>query len=224
MTEERERKRIAMYLHDEVAQDLVTAQMKLGDVASDIADEDVGRRIDNVRKILGHAIKDTYSLTFELSLPILYELGLIPAIEWLGEKISENHGILFRLVDDGLPKPLSNDVRGVCFDVMRELLRNVVKHAKATEIVVTARVENDELCLVIQDNGRGFDTAAPTDVKRNDGGFGMFFVRERLEYLCGSILVESECGRGTRVTLTAPLSKAGTQTGSEVDEDQNLAS
>jgi two-component system, NarL family, sensor histidine kinase DegS len=111
----------------------------------------------------------------------------------------------------------------VCFDVMRELLRNVVKHAKATEIVVTASVENAQLCLVIQDNGLGFDVSAPMDAKRSDGGFGMFFVRERLEYLRGSIRVESERGRGTRVTLTAPLSEVGTPMESAGDEDQNLA-
>ena len=219
LTEERERKRIAMYLHDEVAQDLVATQMKLSELASEIDDQGVGQKIETVQKMLGSAIEDTYTLTFELSLPILYELGLVPAIEWLGEKICESEGIRFRLIDDGLPKPLSNDIRSVCFDVTRELLRNVVKHAKATEASVTVRTEGAHLWIVIQDNGVGFDVSELTDMKRKDGGFGMFCVRERLENLHGSIRTESECGHGTRVAFCAPLSDAGTETGCAPDEN-----
>jgi signal transduction histidine kinase len=219
LTEERERKRIAMYLHDEVAQDLVATQMKLSELASEIDNKGVGQKIEIVQKMLGSAIEDTYTLTFELSLPILYELGLVPAIEWLGEKICESEGIRFRLIDDGLPKPLSNDIRSVCFDVTRELLRNVVKHAKASEASVTVRTEGAHLWIVIQDNGVGFDVAELTDMKRKDGGFGMFCVRERLENLHGSIRMESECGHGTRVTFCAPLSDAGTETGCDPDEN-----
>ncbi len=219
LTEERERKRIATYLHDQVAQELVAAQMKLGEVTADAGGENAVPKLAQLREMLGRAVEDTYSLTFELSLPILHELGLLPAIEWLGERVCESEGVSFRLVDDGLPKPLSQDVRSVCFDVVKELLRNVVKHAKASRVTVTSHVEADRLWLVIQDDGIGYDVHFRSDPKRKDGGFGLFSIRERLEYLQGTIHTESEIGRGTRVTLSVLLNPAETQKERVQNED-----
>jgi len=161
--------------------------------------------------VINLAVKDTYSLTFELSLPVLYELGLVPAVEWLGEKICEAEGIGFTLVDDGLPKPLENDLRVACFYVVRELFLNVKKHAKASNVTVDARKEDAYLLLTVQDDGVGFDLNAPRNWARTDGGFGMFGVRDRLEYLGGSMRVESEPGHGVRVTVRAPLEVSAAQ-------------
>ena len=205
LTEERERKRIAIYLHDQVAQELVAVRLMLGKIAADTDAARVADQINEVRGIISHTVKDTYSLTFELSLPVLYELGLIPAVEWLGEKICEANGVHFKLIDDGLPKPLDNDLRIACFYVVRELFHNVNRHARASNVMVAAHREDERLWLVVQDDGVGFDVAAPRDLSRSEGGYGMFGVRDRLEYLGGTMSVESELGRGTRVTLSAPL-------------------
>jgi len=217
-TEERERKRIAIYLHDEIAQGLVAARLKLSEVAADTHARDVDRQLGDIRNLLDHAVEETYTLTFELSLPILYELGLMPAIEWLGEKICEAKGVRFKLIDDGAPKPLDNDLRGACYCVVRELLLNVAKHAKASNVTVTARVDGSQLRLTVQDDGVGFDMSALPDRKRKDGGFGMFGLRERLEYLRGAIQIESEIGKGTRSTMCVPLD-VGAQSGSERNEN-----
>ncbi|MBI5095762.1 MAG: PAS domain-containing sensor histidine kinase [Candidatus Hydrogenedentes bacterium] len=215
VTEERERKQIAMYLHDEVAQGLVAARLKFGEVATSAGANGSNSQLTEIQELLDHAVEQTYSLTFELSLPILHGLGLMPAVGWLGEKICESKGIDFKLVDDGTPKPLGNDIRGACYYVVRELLVNVVKHAKASKVVVTAQVEESQLRLVVQDDGVGFDVSAPAEPARRDGGFGMFGLRERIEYLSGTIQFESEHGHGTRVTLCVPLDMVSAAAGTD---------
>ena len=221
LTEERERKRIAIYLHDQIAQELLAARLKLEEVTSAVELGGVEQRLNEIRKLLDCAVEDTYSLTFELSLPILYELGLIPAIEWLGEKVCEANGIRFKLLDDGHPKPLGNDLRGVCFYVIRELLLNVQKHARAQQVIVKTRVEEQRLRIIVEDDGVGFDMTAKTGGFRKEGGFGMFGVRERLEYLSGTMDVESTPGKGTRITLSAPLELTEPDREQEPHEDPN---
>ena len=223
LTEERERKRIAMYLHDQIAQELVAVRLKLGEVTSETTLASIEKRLTEIRGLLDCAVEDTYSLTFELSLPILYELGLIPAIEWLGEKVCESNGVQFKLMDDGMPKPLGNDLRGVCFFVVRELLLNVVKHARAHQVTVKAWAKEMSLWIVVEDDGVGFDTSVKVDWTRKEGGFGMFGIRERLEYLSGTMSVESEPGQGTRITLSAPLDMTGIEREKEQNEDKNPA-
>ena len=148
---------------------------------------------------------------------------MIPAIEWLGEKVCETNGVRFRLMDDGFPKPLGNDLRGACFYVVRELLLNVVKHAQAKEVTVRTWVKEMRLWMIVEDDGVGFDTSIKADGIRKEGGFGMFGMRERIEYLSGTICVESEPGKGTRITMSAPLDKSQLTVEGEQNEDTNPA-
>jgi PAS domain S-box-containing protein len=199
--EERERRRIATGLHDRIGQSLAFARLKLAGLAREQPE------LKSVEELIEQAIVDTRSLTFELSPPVLYELGLVPALEWLARKIHQEHGVQTHFHDDGEPKPVDENFRVVLFQAVRELLLNVVKHARATQAQVLLRRDGDAVRIIIEDDGIGFEVSnTRTDPPRT---FGLFNVRERVEYLGGRVKIRSEANSGTRVTLIAPLNVAG---------------
>jgi PAS domain S-box-containing protein len=198
--EERERRRIATNLHDRIGQSLAFARLKIAGMAREKTE------LKPVQELIEQAIEDTRSLTFELSPPVLYELGLVPALEWLARKIQQEHRIQTEFHDDGEPKPVEENMRVVLFQAVRELLLNVVKHARASHAQVLLRRDGNAIRIVIEDDGIGFEVSKfRSDVPRT---FGLFNVRERLEYLGGRVKIRSEPGAGTRVTLIAPLNIA----------------
>jgi len=210
MAEERERKRLAAGVHDQIGQPLAVLQMKLGALRETLSSTGLKEQLDEIRELVGYTIQNTRSLTFELSPPILYELGLEPALEWLVEQVQAEHGLVGRFEDDGQNKPLGDDARGFVFWVVRELLMNVVKHAEAQAVTVSVCRDDGELRVVVEDNGVGFDTS---EMEQRTRGFGLFSIRERLTEFGGQFEVESEPGRGTWVTLVAPLESGGESTG-----------
>jgi PAS domain S-box-containing protein len=200
LAEERERRRLATKLHDRISQSLVSSKIKLDALRkSDKALEDVCNSI-------GQTIQDTRTLTFDLSSPVLYELGFETAVsEWLTSQIQGKHDITVEFEDDGEPKPLDEDVRILLFRDVRELLINVVKHASAHKVKVSIRKVGSEIHIRVEDDGWGFDTKKVAATAVREGGFGLFSIRERLGQLGGHLEIESEPGCGTKATLIAPL-------------------
>jgi signal transduction histidine kinase len=142
-------------------------------------------------------------LSFELSPPILYDLGFEAALEWLAELIQARHGITVKVQTDRLPKSMNDEIRVILFHTMRELLVNVANNANAKNIRVFIARENATLQVKIEDDGLGMEISA--DAANGPSGFGFFSIRERLKYLGGHLEVVSEPGWGTRVTLQVPL-------------------
>jgi PAS domain S-box-containing protein len=202
MAEERERRRIAAGLHDQVTQTLAVIKMKLGTLRELSSSNNHSKQLDEIRGLIDETIQETRSLTFDLSPPVLYELGLEAAVEWLIERFQERYGIVCKFEGDCQPKPLGDELRGTIFIATRELLLNVMKHAQARTVTVSVRREHNTIRLVVQDDGIGFN---PSEVGKRDYGFGLFNIRERLKYLGGYVEIESDRGCGTRVTLVAPL-------------------
>jgi PAS domain S-box-containing protein len=207
LAEERERRRIASYLHDEIGQSLAAIRMKFGALKQAGSSAEIAGMVDEIQTLLEWTIRDTRSLTFELSPPILYELGLSAALEWLSERIGEEQGIRIEFADDAHSKPLEDDVRGLLFRAVDELLINIVKHANTRSGKVSILRDGDHVRIVVEDDGVGFDATTIESRTNRDRGFGLFSVRERLRYIGGHVEVESERGHGTRVTLIAPLSR-----------------
>jgi signal transduction histidine kinase len=202
LTEERQRRRIAATLHDAVGHRLAVAVIKLRNLWSEepeVRPKVAGHACDLVEQAIGH----TRSLTLQLSPPILYELGLGPAVEWLAQQVQSETGLIVHVEDDGHPDPGDDQVRSLLFGAIRELLINVVKHAKAGSARVSLAVDHDRVRVEVADDGVGLDAARLRDV-RESAGFGLFNIRERLEHLGGRFEVSSEPGRGFRVTLEAP--------------------
>ena len=144
-------------------------------------------------------------MVFELSPPILYDLGFEPAMEWLAEHMQQQYGLVVEVEDDNHPKPLDNEARVLLFRAVRELLFNVLKHAQASCARVCMRRDGEHLRVIVEDNGVGF---APDQVGASSGkieGFGLFSIKERLNYFGGRMEIESTPGEVTRVILSFPL-------------------
>ena len=158
-------------------------------------------------QLIEGAIHDTRSLIFELSPPILYELGLEPAVEWLVERLEERVGIAGTFQGDRAAKPLAQDLQVALFQAVRELLENVGKHARATRFEVTLARDGQRIRMQIEDDGVGFDPAVLSSSPPGKG-YGLFNIKERLGLLGGTLEIESNPGAGTRVLLSAPLAAA----------------
>jgi PAS domain S-box-containing protein len=203
LTEERERRRLATDLHDHVGQILALAQIKLGAIRESASSTHLVEPMDEVRRLIEQTIQYTRSLTFELSPPILYDLGFEAAVEWLAELIQEQHGVTVKVQADRSAKPMNDEIRVILFQTVRELLVNVVKHAGAKHIRVFIAREEAVLQVKIEDDGLGLGISA--NAANGPSGFGFFSIGERLKYLGGHLEVVSEPGWGTRVTLQVPL-------------------
>jgi len=204
LAEELERRRIAADLHDDVGQALSLALMKLQALRKQ-SPPAAAAPLEEIGNLLGHAVLRTRSLLFDLSPPPLNELGLEAAIEWLAEKFQAEHKLPVAVEDDRQTKPISEDVRGILFRAVRELLHNTVKHAHARQVRVAIRREDPHIRVEVADDGKGFDPEKP--LRDASGGFGLFHIRERLDHAGGRLEIHSEPGRGTHIVLLAPLAK-----------------
>jgi PAS domain S-box-containing protein len=206
LTEERERYRLATDLHDQISQSLVISKIKLDQLRKSSISDEINEPLEDICSCLGQIIDDTRALTFDLSYPILYELGFEAAVaEWLTDQIQEKHRIKTEFEDDGQQKPLDDDIRVLLFRNVRELLINVIKHAEANKVKVTIRRDNEYINVVVEDDGVGFDPVEVTSMASKRAEFGLFSIRERLEQLGGMIEIDSKPGFGSKITMRAPL-------------------
>jgi len=210
LTEERERRRIADALHDRVGQTLALCKIKLGPLRRSASSTDLAEPLDEINQYIEEIIRDTRSLTFELSSPILYQLGLEAAVEWLTEQTQARHGISAYFENDGQPKPLDDDIRVLLFQAARELLMNVVKHAQAQSVEVSMQRVGGHVQISVEDDGVGFNVLPIGHHWSEIKGFGLFSIRERLDHLGGQLKISSQPGQGTQVTLVAPLRREET--------------
>jgi PAS domain S-box-containing protein len=205
-TEERERHRIAIGLHDNICQNLVLTKVLLQSVLRLVSDPSVSGPLKMASETMGELIEQANSLTFELSNPILHELGFVLAMKkHLTEEVQEKHGIACELEgSEGLRIP-DEEIKSALFRISRELLMNIVKHAQARNVKVSIHKRRSQIHLVIQDNGVGFDSSKVSSELFRTSRFGLFSIQEQLEHLGGSFEIESEPGRGTTATVVVPL-------------------
>lgn len=202
MAEVRERRRIAEDLHDHIGQYLALTRMKLSEFLGNAVFCGYEQDLLEIQDLLDKAIQYTRHLTMVVSPPILYELGLVPALTWLAEQYSRRHGLSIRCRAVGDIPDFEEDLRGMVYRSVREILLNVVKHANAGSVDVEVRGQGREVVITVVDDGDGFEPATLDLGSRS--GFGLFSIRERLTYLGGRLELWSEPGSGTRVTLHCP--------------------
>jgi PAS domain S-box-containing protein len=205
MEQERERRRIAAGLHDEVGQMLAITRAKLGQLIENGAGSDVPTQAAEIRAFVDRAIEQTSTLTFELSSPILRELGFVAAIESLCEKLEKESGVRFRVTAGREPETLDEDLHIFLYRVVRELCTNVVRHARALRAEVRVYVDANQIQVVVTDDGIGFNASQDARSFSPTGGFGLFAIREISRQLGGHFKIESAPGKQTRSILSVPI-------------------
>jgi len=206
LAEERERRRIATGIHDDIAQKLAMAKFSLQTLQASIKDADVSVSLEKQCELMSQIVADARSLTFELGNPVLYQVGLEAAVEsYLTERVQNEFGIECKFTSEGPPSNLGEDIKVVLFQAVRELLANVIKHANASTVEVEVSNSEDKLRIVVKDDGVGFDPAKIGPHAMERGGFGLFNIRERLEYFGGNFEIESRPKSGTCVTMTVAV-------------------
>jgi signal transduction histidine kinase len=223
LAEERLRRRIAIDVHDHIGQKLAISKIKIKSLCKSVSSQSMAKALNDVGDLITQTIESSRSLTFELSPPVLYELGFEAAVEWLVRHTKQQNGLSVSFTDDDNAKPLDNNVRVFLFQAVRELLVNVVKHAQAYHLTVSTQKVNGEIQIDIEDDGIGFEVSQIRFNNNEMSGFGLFSIRERLEYIGGKLKIYSRSGCGTKVVLTAPLSQKHRK-GESTNEYENLIS
>jgi PAS domain S-box-containing protein len=221
LAEEQERRRIATDLHDRIGQTLSISYIKLGAMREPVSAINLEKDVDAIREMIDQTIKDTHSLTFDLCPPFLYELGFEKALECLVEEFQNQHGLTTLFKSDGKFTSLDNEVTILLFRTVRELLTNIVKHARAQKAQVSIGREKNTIQIVVEDDGIGFNPNTIKPQIDRKGGFGLFSIQERLHFLGGEMKVESEPTKGTRISLMVPLRYKGKLRRRKEDERKN---
>ena len=209
LAEERERRRIALGIHDNLGQKLVMVKFRLQTLMASVSDKNMRAALDSESTLISDILDDIHSLTFELSNPLLYEIGLESAIKsWLKTEIQKNAGLKCEFTSDDKKIELDEDIKVVLFKATCELLINIVKHAGAKTVKVGIAKRDNEIEVTVEDDGAGFDVSKLGLPSGKEGGFGLFSIKERLEYIGGQLEIESSPVKGTRVVMKAPVKKA----------------
>ena len=207
LVEEQERRSLAAELHDHVGQSLAMAKNLVAQMKETVREPRLEQPLVQLNELLSQSIADIRSLIFEISPPVLYELGFEAAIEWLSEQMQEKHKLAIEFRDDDNEKMLDEDICIFMFKAVRELLINITKHANAQNVVISIQRQEEMMVLEIRDDGTGFDMSRIDTKTGSNTGFGLFNIRERAYYFGGAFYIHSESGVGTTVVLKAPLAK-----------------
>jgi signal transduction histidine kinase len=208
-------------LHEDLQQLLVTARMQLDALCrtQDAAQrEPIAREIADV---LERSFNLTRSLSAELAPPVLHELGLAAALEWLAAETRKRYNVEVTVEADSSANPKAADVRTFLFRAVRELLLNSVKHALGGAVHITMQhLRPDKIRIIVADNGPGFDPSSLDAQLTGSQKFGLLNIRERVSTFGGEFHIDSSRKRGTRITLSL---FRGSATQGQVDQRGKVA-
>ena len=199
---EQERRRWARELHDETLQGLGGLQMLLSSALRGSDDARLRAAVQEAVQQIGIEVANLRSLIVELRPPALDEIGLVPAIQTLAQRIATSEGLTVEtniaLALEGSER-LAPDVESTVYRVVQEALTNVAKHAVASHVELELLMNDGAVAVAVRDDGRGFDPAAPAE------GFGLLGMRERVTLAHGKVSIESGPGVGTVVRALIPV-------------------
>jgi PAS domain S-box-containing protein len=199
LAEERERQRLAQDLHDGLGQAVFLARHKL-DQSS----------VSEVGAILNDITRMVNDFVFEISPPVLHQLGFEAAIKWLVRDVKQRYGLSVRLVSPRSPIPPVDEILAmVLFRSTRELLTNVFKHAGADSATLRIRKSDSRIEIEVEDRGKGFDPLKQSRLVSSTMRFGLLSIREQIAYVGGAVNIHSAPMKGTRVTISAPVAFSG---------------
>lgn len=204
--QEEERSRLARDLHDEVGQLLTALKIDLQDIQhGDVGDSRFSPLTDSL-ELVDRLLSQVRNLALDLRPSLLDDLGLVSALRWYANRQATRNGWTLSLSVEGMDGRAPAPIEVTCFRVTQEALTNIAKYARAKMIDVTLRREDQEVTLIIQDDGVGFDV--PSARQRAQGeSIGLLGMEERVRLAGGSFVISSAPGEGTRIELCFPLTE-----------------
>jgi two-component system sensor histidine kinase DegS len=204
-SQENERLRLAHELHDDTIQTLLVIANRAQNLipAGDGNISEVKRNAEWIRDATLQAVEEVRRASLDLRPSILDNLGLIPALRWLVDRMSQESGINTRILVNGNKRKLSPQAEVTIFRVMQEALNNIKRHSKATEAVVTLKFAPEYLKIAIEDNGQGFCPPKKFARLAAKGKLGLIGMQQRIDFLGGTFKVRSRLGKGTSLLIDA---------------------
>ncbi|WP_139957538.1 PAS domain-containing sensor histidine kinase [Flavicella sediminum] len=202
--QEEERKRIAKDIHDGIGQMLTALKFSVESI--DVKNqENAEKKFADLKIVFGQLIKDVRAVTFSLTPPELSDHGIAPALKKMTEEISKLSGknILFENKTD-FDERFDSLTETNLYRVAQEAINNALKYAESTYVLVSVAHTKELLSVMIDDNGKGFDVNVIQDSEKGLG-MGLFFMKERINYIDGRLFVNSVVGQGTRITINISL-------------------
>lgn len=208
--QEAERQRIARELHDATGQSLTAIALGLRGVESSLQSEGMPRdrvyeQVRALRSFGTAALGELRQIIADLRPAILDDMGLAAALQWYTQGIQDRRDVEVEFILEGSPLRLPAEVETVLFRIAQEALTNIAKHAQATHATVVLRFAPGTVCLIVEDDGIGFDPAQVLIHQEPRPGWGLLGIQERVALLGGQYAIDSAPGRGTRVWVTVPL-------------------
>jgi PAS domain S-box-containing protein len=207
-SQEKERRRISLELHDELGQALTAVDLNLTEMERKLPSNLVPvirERLSETHSIIDQTLEQIRELSLYLRPSMLDDLGLIPTLRWHLNRFSKrtNMEVKFEMID--LDERLGADVETVLYRVVQEALNNVAKHAEAKKALVRLERKGEAIAIYIKDDGKGFDvneTLVPGDP---EGGIGLLGMQERVAILGGSFNIQSRKRHGTQIIAEIPV-------------------
>ena len=199
--EERERQRIARELHDGVGQQLSAARLHLSALEGKFEPTQLKEKIllTNAISMMDDAVREVRSVAHSMLANALLKQGLTGAIRDFIQKINSGGLIKIELEISGLDNKLDPTIESMLFRIIQEIMSNIIRHSGANQVTIQLHRQESELVLMVEDNGIGFN---PAEIS---SGAGMQNMRSRVEYINGSLVVDSSPGRGTTVSVEVKI-------------------
>jgi signal transduction histidine kinase len=204
-SQEAERKRITSEIHDGLCQNLliINSRAALG-LGSETDPVGVSLQLREISKVCQIAIQEARQIAHELGPPHLESTGLTEALEVMMDRVADSTGLKLERKLESVDELFSSESGSSFFRIVQEALNNVMKHADAASASVELIRDVSHIQLVVQDNGRGFKSAAGNAGRRGRGS-GLSGIAERVRILQGTLSIESDAGSGTRLTVRIPI-------------------
>jgi signal transduction histidine kinase len=204
-TQEKERRLIARELHDEFGQELTSVQLGLQSIARSLRHSSTHTRLNDIMGIIEHVMEQMRNLSRALRPAMLDDFGLVPALEWFAEQQVKRAGLESEIIADQIQERLPEEIETVCFRVAQEAITNVLRHAHAKRIVVRISLGYEQLELVIQDDGIGFELPEAMKSVSQGHSLGLLSMQERVELIGGQMQIITAPREGTRIQVSIPI-------------------
>ena len=203
LIEQKERSRLAQTLHDSVQQELYALQFSLAKLKGQLANDAALETIEETEQLLRKTMALTRNVTTDLGPTLLDDADLATTLNWLADAMYTRHGLRVKVVLNQLLEVENEVIHVLLLTLTRELLFNIIKHAGVKEAILTLDATNQALTLSIVDEGTGF--VYKMDAVPTGTGLGLSGAQRRLDLFGGSLSVVASPGKGTRITMSLPL-------------------